>query len=69
MDRYEYKVINIKYNPWTSKAEEDYLEVLNEQGALGWRFIDFAPGFAQPKGARGIEMIFERKITKENKLS
>ena len=62
MERFEYKAISINFSIWTGRAKSDYLEILNENGADGWRFIDFAPTFARPKGVKGIEMIFERKI-------
>ena len=62
MEKYEYKSVSIGFSVWTGRAKSDYLEVLNEYGAEGWRFVDFAPNFARPKGVKGIEMIFERKI-------
>lgn len=63
METYEYKVVKLKFNIWRNKAESDYLEVLNEMGAQGWRFIDFAPKHVVPKETKNdIEMIFERRV-------
>ena len=62
MDKYEYKAIPVGFNIWKGKLKEDYLEIINEQGSKGWRFIDFAPSIALPKGKKGIELIFERKL-------
>lgn len=65
MEKYEYKVVKLKFSIWKQKAEADYLEVLNDYGQEGWRFVDFAPKQAVPDNANGnkIEMIFERRIT------
>jgi len=63
MDKFEYKVVKLKYSQWTGKVETDYLEILNEYGEQGWRFIDFAPIHLANKESKGnYEMIFERKI-------
>ena len=64
MERYEYKVVSLGYNPWTDKAKHDYYQILNEYGADGWRFLTFTPTKAKPsKAESGVEMIFERKLT------
>ena len=61
MDKFEYKVVILEYNLWTGTASPDYLEVINEYGAEGWRFVEFTPNYARPKGSKGVELIFERK--------
>ena len=63
MGQYEYKAIRVDYDVWKGKLKEDYLEIINEQGADGWRFIDFAPPISLPKGKKGLELIFERKLS------
>ncbi len=64
MERFEYQVVSLEYSMWTGRAKTDYLKVLNEYGAEGWRFVQFAPAFAKPRGAgKGFELVFERKIT------
>ena len=60
MERFEYQVVSLEYSMWTGRAKTDYLKVLNEYGAEGWRFVQFAPAFAKPRGAGKV---FERKIT------
>lgn len=61
MKRYEYKVVSMEYSQWTGKVKADYLEVLNVNGTEGWKFYGFTPGAIRPKGAKGVEMIFERE--------
>ena len=60
--QYEYETIGISYSIWTGKSSEDYLEIINERGANGWRFVCFAPLNARPKGVSDLEMIFERIV-------
>ena len=62
MKKYEYKIYTIDYSIWTGHADEDYLEIINDLGAEGWRFIDFSPAHMKPKGAKGTDLIFEREI-------
>ena len=62
MKKFEYKVVNIGFSIWTGKADQDYLQILNEMGEDGWRFVNFAPAHAKPKGVKGIDLIFERVI-------
>jgi len=64
MKKYEYKVVAVKWSPWTGKAKADYLDIINDYGAEGWRFIDFAPTRAHSKKVSGtsIELIFEKEI-------
>ena len=47
---------------WTGKPETDYLQILNEYGAQGWRFVDFVPNELRPKGVKGKEILFERAV-------
>ena len=64
MERYEYQAVSLEISAWTGRAKMDYLKVLNEYGAEGWRFVQFAPTIAKPrKAGKGIELVFERKIT------
>lgn len=60
--QYEYETINISYSIWTGKSKDDYLEIINERGANGWRFVGFTPLEARPKGVSGIELIFEKVV-------
>ena len=62
MKRYEYKIVTIEISAWTSRAKHDYLEVLNENGKEGWRFIEFSRSQLRPKGVKGVELLFEREI-------
>lgn len=68
MEKFEYKVVSIEFSTWTGRAKEDYLNVLNDMGIKGWRFVQFTPTSYKPKGAKGIEMVFERKILDSNLL-
>ena len=61
MDRFEYKVVSIDRSVWTGKTKFDYLEILNEYGIDGWRFVCFAPASVTKKGASAIELVFEKK--------
>ncbi|NNE27761.1 MAG: DUF4177 domain-containing protein [Saprospiraceae bacterium] len=61
MDKFEYKVVSIKRSIWTGKSKHDYLEVINEYGADGWRFVCFADRGAAKKGVATTELIFEKK--------
>lgn len=61
MEKYEYKVVTIDWSMWTGKAKTDYLEVLNELGEQGFRFITFAPHYVKAKGQKGIDIIFEKR--------
>ncbi len=59
---YEYETISIKYSIWTGKSSDDYLEIINERGSKGWRFVCFTPTSANPKNVSGIELVFERVV-------
>ncbi len=61
MEKYEYKAVTVGWNMWTGKAKADYLNIINEYGEQGWRFIQIVPHNYLPKGKRGIELIFEKK--------
>lgn len=62
MKQFEYEAVQLKYSIWTGKAKFDYLEIINERGRAGWRFVGFAPTFARSKGVKYPEMIFEREL-------
>ena len=59
--RYFYDTVNIRYNIWTGRSKEDYLEIINDKGKDGWRFVGFVPINLRPKGVKGTELIFEKK--------
>lgn len=59
--KYIYEVVNLKFSIWTGKAERDYLDILNDYGMRGWKFVTFAPKLANPKGSKGIEMVFVKE--------
>ena len=61
MKKFEYKVVAMDFSIWTGRAKADYLQILNEYGAQGWRFTGFTPGQARPAKSKGVEMIFERE--------
>jgi len=63
MEKYEYTSVNLEFSPWSGRSKTDYLEVLNEYGANGWRFIEFTPRHLTPKGVKGVDLLFERKIS------
>lgn len=60
--QYEYETISIDYNMWTGKSKYDYLEIINERGSNGWRFVCFSPTEARTKTNSGIELVFERVV-------
>ena len=62
MKRYEYKTVQLGYSIWTGRAKDDYLDIINEYGRQGWRFMCFSPAHAKPKGVKGIEIILEREL-------
>jgi len=61
MKTYIYEAINISFNMWTGRSKDDYLEILNERGRKGWKFVGFLPGNLRPKGVKGTELIFEKE--------
>ena len=60
--RYIYETVSINFSIWTGRSTEDYLDIINEKGKDGWRFVTFSPSHARPKGVKGIELIFEKQI-------
>ena len=60
--KYEYKVVAMRISQWHGRAKSDYIDILNEYGREGWKFVQFTPTNAKPLKAKGVEMIFERKI-------
>ncbi len=62
MKKYEYKVVSLKWNRWLGTAKTDYLEVINEYGEKGWRFVQFAPARAHSSKSKGVELVFERQV-------
>ena len=62
MKKYIYETVIVKYSIWTGRAKDDYLEIINERGLDGWRFVTFTPVYARPNGVKGIELIFEKEV-------
>jgi len=60
MEKYEYKVVSVKVN-WAGRMKVDYLDILNEYGNDGWRFVNFTPSTIKPTVTSELEIIFERK--------
>lgn len=60
--RYIYESISLKYSSMRGRAKEDYLDIINEKGSQGWRFVCFSPLQAKPKGVKGIELVFEKVL-------
>ncbi len=60
--KYTYETMSVNYNMWTGKSGDDYLEIINKRGQDGWRFVCFAPTSANPKGVKGIELVFEKVL-------
>lgn len=63
--KYIYDAVSISFNIWTGRSKDDYLDIINEKGREGWRFVAFAPAHAKPKGVKGTELIFEKAIPME----
>ena len=58
---FDYKIIRIPISMWTAKPKEDYLDVIKEYAAEGWRFIQvFTPPCAGTGMSYYIEVIFEK---------
>ena len=63
---FDYKIVRIPVSMWTGKPKEDYLSVIKEYAAEGWRFIQvFNPSRYGGSGSYYIEVIFE-KLRKED---
>lgn len=65
MKKYRYEAISISFSAWTGRSKDDYLEIINERGKEGWRFVGFTPHSAKPRGVKGTELIFEQEIEDE----
>ena len=65
MKNYIYEAISIRYSIWTGRAKQDYLEIINEKGKDGWRFVGFLPYNLKPRGVKGQELIFEKEMGQE----
>lgn len=63
MRQYIYEAVQITFSIWTGRSKDDYLDIINERGIEGWRFVGFLPGNLRPKGkgVRGTELIFEKE--------
>ena len=60
--KYIYDAVSISFNIWTGRSKDDYLDVINERGRRGWRFVGFAPTNLRPKGVKGTELLFEKAV-------
>ncbi len=63
--KYIYDAVSISFSIWTGRSRDDYLDVINEKGRDGWRFVGFVPASARPKGVKGTELLFERAIPED----
>ena len=57
---YEYKVIRISVSMWTGKPKEDYVDVITEYAARGWRFVQVYQYRNASRGTGYVEVIFEK---------
>lgn len=62
MKNYVYEAVAIGWSPWTGKSKGDYLEIINERGRDGWRFVGFVPTTFRVKGVKGTELVFEKEV-------
>ena len=62
MKTYIYEAVKISYNIWTGRSKQDYLDIINQRGRDGWKFVSFLPVNMRPKGVKGTELIFEKEI-------
>ena len=60
---YEYEIVRIKINIWTSKPERDYRDVIKEYAEVGWRVVQVIPKnwYAGNEGYY-TDIIFEKPI-------
>ena len=63
--KFIYEAESISFSVWTGRSKDDYLQIINERGEQGWRFVGFLPATAKPKGVKGTELIFEKQIPEE----
>ena len=60
---YEYKIVRIKINMWTSKPEQDYRDVITEYAQAGWRFVQMIPkNWYTASEGHFIDVIFEKPV-------
>lgn len=58
---FEYKIIRIKINMWTSKPKEDYRDVIAEYAEAGWRLVQVVPkNWYTASEGYYMDIIFER---------
>lgn len=62
---FEYKVIRIPVSMWTGKPNEDYVSVIQEYAAEGWRFVQVFNPFQGNATKKYFEIIFEKPILQE----
>lgn len=61
---YTYKFVNIKHSAWTGKPQVKIEEVIEEQAAKGWRFVQILQDHAAMwyKGRIYSKIVFEREV-------
>ena len=62
MKKYLYETETISFNAFVGRIKSDYLEIINERGKQGWRFVCFVPKEFKVKGVKGLELVFEKEI-------
>ena len=63
MEKYEYKAVTVQFDTWKGRPKDDYLQIINDLGMEGWRFLEFVPQTLKPSGTKkGMDLLFERKI-------
>ncbi len=62
MKKYIYETETISFNAFMGRIKTDYLEIINERGAEGYKFICFVPREFKVKGVKGLELFFEKEI-------
>ena len=60
--KYVYDTVSLTFSIWSGRANSDYLDIINQKGEQGWKFVCFAPTYARPKGVKGVELLFEKAI-------
>jgi len=56
----------ITFNSFSGRSKSDYLQIINDRGKSGWRFLKFVPRGYNPKGVKGVELLFEKEIVNED---
>ena len=64
--KYIYDAVSISFSIWTGRSKDDYLDIINEKGRKGWRFVGFVPMNVRPKGVKGTELIFEKAVSDDD---